>query len=940
MRSATAVDAGAGSVALRGGKTVPVRRYKNVPLDCATCHKDPHLGQVGKDCASCHTVEGVKFGPDRSTSKGQIPPDRKARRARLREMPPEGDRRLPGRQRHGRPADRAPDRLRRLPQGRPSRSARNEVRDVPLHGDLRGEELSAPEQGRGRLLRRKARHGRVPRLPPEDGGQLPGRPRNGGPVRRPSDVGLPALPQGRAPGRARERLRFLSRDVEVADGLARLPQGHESSSRGRHSRSPAPPATGRASSKGRPTAVSTATGSGGRTTSTGRASGTTARTATDDLVDVRPPGTTRHRPASRSTARTPASAATSATRTRSSRARRPTATRATQRTTRPRRTRTTSPAASRPPATPATGERPDLAFGDVRPHEFPLAGAHATPACAACHKNNDYRTIPTSPCSACHSTDYQNATTPGATSPPVPDGVRTCHAFADMTWQQGTPFKHSTLRPRRRPCHHGLRQLPQEQRLHGRPTSHCTACHQADFQNATTPVNHAGFPTACETCHAFSDPTWQQKTPSTIRLLRPGGDPRHHGVCQLSQEQQLRDRRNEPLFGLPHDRLQQLQEPAPRRLRLPDDLRHVPQVLGPDLAARDVPRPHTVFPLVGRPPHDGLRQLSQERNYTTVPTSPCVGLPPTDFHNATSPVNHAGFPTTCDTCHRYTDPTWPPGLRPRHVLPPRRRPRHDRVRPVPQERQLHDLPTNPCSACHQTDFHNARRRSTTPASRRRARPATSSPTRPGPRGSTQPLPSSPSSGPTSRPRAPTATSTTTTRPSRRAPASPATRPTTTREDPGEPRRLPDDLRHLPQETPTRPGPPPAFNHATYFSLAGAHARPPCAQCHINNNYTTVPTSPCSACHQADFNNARRRSTTSPPASRPPATPATSSPTRPGSQGTFNHIDLPARRRPRHDGVRQLPQPPYAPTANNYKTVPTSPCVACHQRDLQHTRRPP
>ena len=38
------------------------REYKGVPFACAACHKDPHLGQVGPDCAKCHglAVKGYK----------------------------------------------------------------------------------------------------------------------------------------------------------------------------------------------------------------------------------------------------------------------------------------------------------------------------------------------------------------------------------------------------------------------------------------------------------------------------------------------------------------------------------------------------------------------------------------------------------------------------------------------------------------------------------------------------------------------------------------------------------------------------------------------------------------------------------------------------------------------------------------------------------------
>jgi hypothetical protein len=44
-----------------------------------------------------------------------------------------------------------------------------------------------------------------------------------------------------------------------------------------------------------------------------------------------------------------------------------------------------------------------------------------------------------------------------------------------------------------------------------------------------------------------------------------------------------------------------------------------------------------------------------------------------------------------------------------------------------------------------------------------------------------------------------------------------------------------------------------FNHNnTPFPLTGAHTTVPCASCHVNNNYTSLPTL-CSSCHITDYN---------------------------------------------------------------------------------------
>ncbi len=44
---------------------------------------------------------------------------------------------------------------------------------------------------------------------------------------------------------------------------------------------------------------------------------------------------------------------------------------------------------------------------------FPLAGAHTHAPCAQCHnRSNNYLTVPASPCSACHMSDYRPRSRP------------------------------------------------------------------------------------------------------------------------------------------------------------------------------------------------------------------------------------------------------------------------------------------------------------------------------------------------------------------------------------------------------------------------------------------------------------------------------------------------------------------------------------------------
>lgn len=70
---------------------------------------------------------------------------------------------------------------------------------------------------------------------------------------------------------------------------------------------------------------------------------------------------------------------------------------------------------------------------------FPLTGAHATVACATCHKNNQFVGLPSN-CVACHLADFQSTNNPPHTSASFGTDCAQCHTTA--TWANAT-FDHS-----------------------------------------------------------------------------------------------------------------------------------------------------------------------------------------------------------------------------------------------------------------------------------------------------------------------------------------------------------------------------------------------------------------------------------------------------------------------------------------------------------------
>jgi hypothetical protein len=125
--------------------------------------------------------------------------------------------------------------------------------------------------------------------------------------------------------------------------------------------------------------------------------------------------------------------------------------------------------------------------------------------------------------------------------------------------------------------------------------------------------------------------------------------------------------------------------------------------------------------------------------------------------------------------------------------------------------------------------------------------------------------------------------------------------------------------------------PATFNHSSVFPLTGAHATVPCAQCHTNNNYTTLPTN-CYGCHQADW-----KSTANPnhASAAFPTTCETCHTTTNWTNVNFNHAqyaNYPLT------GVHATLTCIQCHANNSYSNTPTA-CYSCHQADYNGTTNP-
>ena len=324
--------------------------------------------------------------------------------------------------------------------------------------------------------------------------------------------------------------------------------------------------------------------------------------------------------------------------------------------------------------------RPATAFN----HQtyFPLAGAHVTAPCSQCHNPpyapsaNNYLTVPTSPCSVCHQNDYNTALSPvNHITASFPTTCDSCHKFTDTLWSQGK-FTHATFplvgihaTTACAVCHNPP-YAPSANNYVTVPTS-CYGCHVRDFNGAATPVPHTGFATTCDSCHRNSDTTWSQKSAfSHAAYFALAGA---HVTAPCSQCH------NPPYAPSANNYLTVPTSPC-SACHIRDyntattPVNHVAAAFPTtcdtchkftDTLWSQGKFTHATFPLVGvhattacalchNPPY-----APSANNYSTVPTT-CYGCHVRDFNGATSPVPHAGFATTCDNCHRNTDPAWRP----------------------------------------------------------------------------------------------------------------------------------------------------------------------------------------------------------------------------------------------------------------------------------------
>jgi hypothetical protein len=290
---------------------------------------------------------------------------------------------------------------------------------------------------------------------------------------------------------------------------------------------------------------------------------------------------------------------------------------------------------------------------------FPLTGLHTVPPrqCTDCHVNNNY-SLNSPACVTCHLKDYQGTTNPNHVTANFPQTCDSCHSTS--TWLNATFNHNSTGFPLT-----GNHMVPPRQctdchvnNNYNLSNTACVSCHQTDYNNAITPVNHvaAGFPTTCETCHdtvLWTDATFNHTTTGFALTGNHTVPPRLCTDCHVNNNYSL----NSTACVTCHLKdYQGTTNPNHVSAGFPQqcELCHDTTVWTDSTFNHN----NTTFPLTGShtvPPRQ-CTDCHVNNNYTTLPTT-CIGCHQTDYNNTTNPGHAAQpqfFPTTCQTCHNTT----------------------------------------------------------------------------------------------------------------------------------------------------------------------------------------------------------------------------------------------------------------------------------------------
>jgi len=286
---------------------------------------------------------------------------------------------------------------------------------------------------------------------------------------------------------------------------------------------------------------------------------------------------------------------------------------------------------------------------------FPLAGTHATQACTACHKNNIYKGTPRD-CYGCHRTNYERTTSPNHPAAGFPTTCESCHRATDASWK--TTFNHNAVFPLAgthatqacTACH--------KNNIYKGTPRECYGCHRTDYERTSSP-NHvaAGFSTTCESCHRATDASW--KTTFSHNGVFPLVGVHATQACTACHKNNAYKGTPRDCYGCHQTTYERTTNPNHPAAGLPTACESCHSASSATWTASfDHNR---FFVLAGRHLSAACSSCHKSNVYKGTPRD-CYPCHQAQYDRTASP-NHraAGFPTTCETCHRNSDASFNQG---------------------------------------------------------------------------------------------------------------------------------------------------------------------------------------------------------------------------------------------------------------------------------------
>jgi Pyridine nucleotide-disulphide oxidoreductase len=289
----------------------------------------------------------------------------------------------------------------------------------------------------------------------------------------------------------------------------------------------------------------------------------------------------------------------------------------------------------------------NAAFDHALYAHYPLTGLHAKVACAQCHVNNNYTTVPKD-CYSCHKQNYSSATSPNHVAQGFPLDCTMCHTTD--AWKPSS-FDHSKVFPltgahlkaQCAQCHiNNYKTVPKD----------CYSCHSANYVGTNNPSHlQLGLPHNCATCHSTAN--WLNASFNHALYAHYPLTGLHASVpCAKCHVNNNYTNTPTACASCHLTDYNKTTNPNHAAQGFPTDCSFCHSTAGWSPSTFDHSK---VFPLTGDHLKIKCSQCHVNNNYTTLPTT-CYGCHKSDCNGTTNPSHvAAGFPTQCDISHTTTD---------------------------------------------------------------------------------------------------------------------------------------------------------------------------------------------------------------------------------------------------------------------------------------------